>query len=70
MRIEAIDSNFLGAEEMRRISPRSLCPTHFGCFDDVERHLGELEQRMQSWVLFVGERMEEGAGGDRRRPQK
>src|SRR5918993_244349 len=49
-------------EEMRRISPRSLCPTHFGCFDDVERYLGELEQRLQSWVLFVGERMEEGAG--------
>jgi hypothetical protein len=49
-------------EEMRRIAPRSLCPTHFGRFDDVERHLGELEQRLQSWVLFVGERMEAGAG--------
>jgi glyoxylase-like metal-dependent hydrolase (beta-lactamase superfamily II) len=48
-------------QEMRRISPRSLCPTHFGCFEDVERHLGELEQRLQSWVLFVGERMDEGA---------
>lgn len=49
-------------EEMRRISPQSLCPTHFGRFDDVERHLGELEQRLQSWVLFVGERIEAGAG--------
>jgi glyoxylase-like metal-dependent hydrolase (beta-lactamase superfamily II) len=49
-------------EEMRRISPQSICPTHFGRFEDVERHLGELEQRLQSWVLFVGERMESGAG--------
>jgi glyoxylase-like metal-dependent hydrolase (beta-lactamase superfamily II) len=49
-------------EEMRRISPRSLCPTHFGRFDDVERHLGELEQRLQSWVLFVEERMDGGEG--------
>jgi len=51
-------------EEMRQIAPRSLCPTHFGRFDDVERHLGELEQRLQSWVLFVGERMEAGARRD------
>jgi len=49
-------------EEIRQIAPQSLCPTHFGRFDDVERHLGELEQRLQSWVLFVGERMEAGAG--------
>ncbi len=48
-------------EEMRRISPRALCPTHFGTFEDVERHLGELEQRLQSWVLFVGDRMQAGA---------
>jgi glyoxylase-like metal-dependent hydrolase (beta-lactamase superfamily II) len=49
-------------EEMRKIGPRSLCPTHFGHFEDVERHLGELEQRLQSWALFVGEQMEGGAG--------
>jgi glyoxylase-like metal-dependent hydrolase (beta-lactamase superfamily II) len=51
-------------EEMRQIAPRTLCPTHFGRFDDVERHLGELEQRLQSWVLFVGEQMEAGARRD------
>ncbi len=51
-------------EEMRQIALRSLCPTHFGRFDDVGRHLGELEQRLQSWVLFVEERMAEGAGRD------
>ena len=49
---------------IRRLSPGSLCPTHFGRFDDVGRHLGELEQRLQSWVLFVEERMADGAGRD------
>jgi glyoxylase-like metal-dependent hydrolase (beta-lactamase superfamily II) len=49
---------------IRQLSPESLCLTHFGRFDDVERHLGELEQRLQAWVLFVEERMTEGAGRD------
>ena len=47
-------------QEMRRISPESLCPTHFGRFEDVERHLSELEQRLQEWLLFVEERMNAG----------
>jgi glyoxylase-like metal-dependent hydrolase (beta-lactamase superfamily II) len=51
-------------ENMRQIAPASLCPTHFGCFDDVERHLSELEQRLQDWLLFVEGRMEEGATRD------
>jgi glyoxylase-like metal-dependent hydrolase (beta-lactamase superfamily II) len=50
-------------ERIRQLSPGSLWPTHFGRFDDVERHLGELEQRLQDWVLFVEERMD-GAGRD------
>src|SRR5215216_2930515 len=49
---------------IRRLSPESLYPTHFGRFDDVGRHLGELEQRLQDWVLFVEERMDGGAGRD------
>jgi glyoxylase-like metal-dependent hydrolase (beta-lactamase superfamily II) len=49
---------------MRELSPRSLCPTHFGRFDDVERHLSELEQRLQDWILFVEERMDSGTGRD------
>jgi glyoxylase-like metal-dependent hydrolase (beta-lactamase superfamily II) len=49
---------------MRQLSPRSLCPTHFGRFDDVERHLAELEQRLQDWILFVEERMDSGTGRD------
>jgi glyoxylase-like metal-dependent hydrolase (beta-lactamase superfamily II) len=48
-------------EDMRQIAPGSLWPTHFGRFDDVERHLGELEQRLQDWLLFVEEQMDGGA---------
>src|SRR3712207_1442206 len=48
-------------EEIRQIAPARLCPTHFGSFDDVERQLNELEQRLQSWLLFVEVRMDEGA---------
>ena len=51
-------------EHIRQIEPQSLLPTHFGRFDDVERHLGELEQRLQDWLLFVGERMDRGDGRD------
>ena len=47
---------------IRRIGPASLRPTHFGSYDDVERHLGELEQRLQDWLLFVEGQMDEGAG--------
>jgi glyoxylase-like metal-dependent hydrolase (beta-lactamase superfamily II) len=49
-------------EFIRQIEPGSLWPTHFGRFDDVERHLGELEQRLQDWVLFVEERMDGETG--------
>jgi glyoxylase-like metal-dependent hydrolase (beta-lactamase superfamily II) len=51
-------------ELIRKLSPGSLYPTHFGRFDDVERHLRELEQRLQDWVLFVEERMDGGVGRD------
>jgi glyoxylase-like metal-dependent hydrolase (beta-lactamase superfamily II) len=49
---------------MREISPASLCPTHFGRFDDVERQLNELEQRLQDWLLFVEGRIDDGAERD------
>jgi glyoxylase-like metal-dependent hydrolase (beta-lactamase superfamily II) len=45
---------------IRRISPSVICPTHFGRYEDVERHLSELEQRLQDWLLFVEERLDEG----------
>jgi glyoxylase-like metal-dependent hydrolase (beta-lactamase superfamily II) len=47
-------------ERVRQIEPQSICPTHFGRFGDVERHLAELEQRLQAWLLFVEERMDRG----------
>ena len=47
-------------QEIRRISPGSVCPTHFGRFEDVERHVAELEQRLQDWLLFVEGCMDEG----------
>ena len=51
-------------ELIRRLSPGSLCPTHFGRFDDVERQLGELEPRLQHRLLFVEGRMDEGGTRD------
>jgi glyoxylase-like metal-dependent hydrolase (beta-lactamase superfamily II) len=47
--------------DIRRLEPRNLRLTHFGGFDDVERHLTELEQRLQDWLLFVERRVEEGS---------
>ncbi|MDQ4106929.1 MAG: MBL fold metallo-hydrolase, partial [Actinomycetota bacterium] len=44
---------------IRDLAPNSLSPTHFGSYEDVERHLGELEQRLQDWLLFVEERIDE-----------
>jgi glyoxylase-like metal-dependent hydrolase (beta-lactamase superfamily II) len=46
---------------IRQIGPSTLRPTHFGSYEDVERHLGELEQRLQDWLLFVEGQMDEGA---------
>lgn len=45
---------------MRKLDLKVLCPTHFGSYEDVERHLGELEQRLEDWLLLVEERMDEG----------
>src|ERR671917_1019805 len=48
-------------ENIRKINPATLHPTHFGTYEDVERHLSELEQRLQDWLLFVEGRSNEGA---------
>jgi glyoxylase-like metal-dependent hydrolase (beta-lactamase superfamily II) len=48
-------------ENIRKIDPATLHPTHFGSYDDVDRHLSELEQRLQDWLLFVEGRTDEGA---------
>ena len=47
-------------ETIRKLDPGFICPTHFGCYEDVGRHLGELEQRLEDWLLIVEERMDEG----------
>lgn len=57
-----IDAWIRSINHIRRVAPASLCPTHFGCYDDVERHLSELEQRLQDWLLFVENHMDEGEG--------
>jgi glyoxylase-like metal-dependent hydrolase (beta-lactamase superfamily II) len=48
-------------ENIRKMAPVTLHPTHFGSYEDVERHLSELEQRLQDWLLFVEGRSHEGA---------
>jgi glyoxylase-like metal-dependent hydrolase (beta-lactamase superfamily II) len=35
--------------------PAVLCPTHAGCFDDVERHLEELRERLHAHARASGE---------------
>ena len=57
-----VDAWIKSVNVIRNVAPSSLCPTHFGRYDDVERHLSELEQRLQDWLLFVEERMDEGEG--------
>ncbi|CAA9477525.1 MAG: MBL-fold metallo-hydrolase superfamily [uncultured Rubrobacteraceae bacterium] len=51
-------------ENVRAIGPSTLHPTHFGSYDDVGRHLSELEQRLQDWLLFVEDQVDEGASQD------
>jgi glyoxylase-like metal-dependent hydrolase (beta-lactamase superfamily II) len=36
--------------ETRRRQPERLALIHFGAFDDVERHLDELERRLDDWT--------------------
>lgn len=59
-----VDAWLKSIEAIRQAGPESIWPTHFGDYDDVERHLSELEQRLQDWLLFVEGRMDEGADRD------
>jgi glyoxylase-like metal-dependent hydrolase (beta-lactamase superfamily II) len=56
-----VDAWVRSINHVRQIGPASLWPTHFGSYEDVERHLGELEQRLQDWLLFVEGQMDDGA---------
>ena len=40
-------------DELERRAPARLALVHFGVFDDVERHLGDLRRRLRIWVAAV-----------------
>ena len=46
-------------DETERREPRRLALTHFGVFDDVERHLTALRETMRSWAQRVAHGMDE-----------
>jgi glyoxylase-like metal-dependent hydrolase (beta-lactamase superfamily II) len=39
--------------ELRRRSPERLALIHFGVFEDIARHLDELERRLHAWTELV-----------------
>ncbi|HJV29968.1 MAG TPA: MBL fold metallo-hydrolase, partial [Gaiellaceae bacterium] len=47
-------------DELERRAPERLALVHFGVFDDIERHLGELHSRLRDWEQLV----EDGATQD------
>lgn len=55
-----VDAWLRSIERVRSLDPTSLWLTHFGDYEDVERHLGELEERLQEWLLFVESRLDGG----------
>ena len=46
---------------IREARPRALDLTHFGRFDDPDRHLVELLRRLDDWTAWVARRQREGA---------
>ena len=40
-------------DELERRAPKQLALVHFGVFDDVGRHLGELRERLHEWEQIV-----------------
>jgi glyoxylase-like metal-dependent hydrolase (beta-lactamase superfamily II) len=48
---------------LRRLDPSRLLLTHFGAFDDVERHIDELEDRLVRWTEIA--RRIVAQGGDK-----
>ena len=46
-------------EEIERRAPARLAVTHFGVFDDVERHLAALRETMHAWAERVAHGMDE-----------
>jgi glyoxylase-like metal-dependent hydrolase (beta-lactamase superfamily II) len=48
-------------DEIERRMPERLALIHFGVADDVGRHLGELRERLRTWVARVGQGADEDA---------
>jgi glyoxylase-like metal-dependent hydrolase (beta-lactamase superfamily II) len=46
-------------DEAERRAPRRVALTHFGVFDDVERHLAGLRETMRAWAERVAHGMDE-----------
>jgi glyoxylase-like metal-dependent hydrolase (beta-lactamase superfamily II) len=46
-------------DETERLAPRRLALTHFGVFDDVERHVTALRATMHAWAERVAHGMDE-----------
>ena len=46
-------------DELERRAPSRLALTHFGVFDDVERHLATLRSTMEEWAERVAHGMDE-----------
>ncbi len=57
-----VDAWCASLENLRRIDARRLLLTHFGSFDDVARHLDELEERIRRWTEMAQEVV--AGGGD------
>jgi glyoxylase-like metal-dependent hydrolase (beta-lactamase superfamily II) len=47
-------------ERLHEIGPRRLCLTHFGEFDDVDRHLDALGRRLDTWRDVVRDALAAG----------
>ncbi|MCG6948756.1 MAG: MBL fold metallo-hydrolase [Acidobacteria bacterium] len=49
---------------LRRLEPGRLLLTHFGSFDDVARHIDELEDRLVRWTAIARKTISSGGGRD------
>jgi hypothetical protein len=45
---------------LRRLAPSRLLLTHFGAFDDPDRHIDELEDRLVRWTEIARRVVSEG----------
>jgi glyoxylase-like metal-dependent hydrolase (beta-lactamase superfamily II) len=48
-----VDAWYATLDEIRRRDPTRLALVHFGVADDVERHLGDLRERLAVWAELV-----------------